>query len=179
MKPIHKAFAQKYVELGLNGTLAYKSIHPKVSNTTASANAVRLLRSASIQAEIASIQAKICEKSDLTVASVINDLVEVKQRCLQRYPVMRGSGKDRRQVRELVVIPETGDEVLADVWQFDSMGANRSLELLGKHLGAFPNKVELSTPNGIQVETHAYDWSLLTLEEKRTLRTLLAKAHRA
>jgi hypothetical protein len=37
------------------------------------------------------------------------------------------------------------------VWEFDSSGANRSLELLGKHLRMFVDKVELDAT----VRTHA------------------------
>jgi hypothetical protein len=43
-------------------------------------------------------------------------------------------GKELVQARDL----ETDE----GIWQFDSAGANRSLELLGKHLGLFVEKVE-------------------------------------
>jgi phage terminase small subunit len=34
------------------------------------------------------------------------------------------------------------------VWEFDSSGANKSLELIGKHLGAFSDKIELTGRGG-------------------------------
>ena len=44
--------------------------------------------------------------------------------------------------------PETGEETLAGVWEFDSQGALRAQELLGKHLKLFTDKTEVSGPDG-------------------------------
>lgn len=51
-------------------------------------------------------------------------------RCMQKVPVMEFDpvAKGRRQA-----IDDEGNAV----WQFDSSGANKALELLGKHLGVF------------------------------------------
>lgn len=61
-------------------------------------------------------------------------LKEVAQRCLQRVPVMEFDRVERRMV-------QAQTEGGKDVWEFDSTGANRSFELLGKHLGMFEKKM--------------------------------------
>ncbi len=61
---------------------------------------------------------------------VIEMLVENVRRSMTQIPVLDIDGK------------ETGE------WRYQGTVANRSLELLGKHLGMFPNRHELSGPGG-------------------------------
>ncbi len=55
---------------------------------------------------------------------------------MQRAPVLNRKGE------------QIQDEEGRNVWDFDSAGANRSFELLGKHLGLFPtnSSLQLSLP---------------------------------
>nr|MCR5258685.1 hypothetical protein [Desulfovibrio sp.] len=50
--------------------------------------------------------------------------------CMQKRPVLNMKGEQ--------VVDEEGNAK----WTFDSKGANRALELLGKHLGIFTEKVD-------------------------------------
>ncbi len=62
---------------------------------------------------------------------------------MQAVPVMRFDAVEKRMV-------QATDEFGNDIWQFDSTGANRSTELIGKHLGMFiTSKIELP-PNPLQ-----------------------------
>lgn len=62
---------------------------------------------------------------------VVKTLMEVVERCMQRQPV-RG-----RWNRDTNSFEQAKDEFGNDVWQFDSHGASKALELLGRHLGIF------------------------------------------
>ena len=70
------------------------------------------------------------EKTGLTAEYIIKSLMEVAERCKQAIAVME-KGEDGE-------LHETGE------WKFDSAGANRALELLGKHLKLFTDKIEHS-----------------------------------
>lgn len=148
-------FAHEFL-VDLNATAAYIRAGYKARGKAAGVNAARLLGNASIQQIIQSARADVSKKTLVTVEFVIDGLKEVAQRCLQRVPVMRKEGKDWVQVTEL---DENGVE--QGVWEFDSSGANRSLELLGKHVGAFseseaedlplPTVVNVNIVNGRKV----------------------------
>jgi phage terminase small subunit len=73
---------------------------------------------------------------------VVNRLIEVVERCLQREPVMRWDPAAKTEVQEV-------DDEGRHVWAFDSQGANRALELLGRHLGMFDVKIKVDGYLGI------------------------------
>lgn len=66
------------------------------------------------------------EKTELNAEWVLKKLEQVANRCLQEEPVVDKDGP-------------TGE------FKFDSSGANRSLELIGKHLKMFTDKIEQDT----------------------------------
>ena len=77
------------------------------------------------------IQKRIGERSERTKVDadyVLTSIKEVAERCMQASPVMvRGKG---------------GKMVESGEYRFDSSGANRALELLGKHLKLFTDVLE-------------------------------------
>ncbi|MFT3679438.1 MAG: terminase small subunit [Ferruginibacter sp.] len=84
------------------------------------------------------IENLIDERSSRTLVHadfVINNLVEVSQRCMQKTPVMVFNAADKCMEQKV-------DDEGNNVWEFDSNGANKALELLGKHLKMFTDKVE-------------------------------------
>lgn len=87
--------------------------------------ASRLLHKPGIRAEIQSELENIREATRVTKTYVVANLKRVAERSMQATPVMI------RQGNEWV---ESGE------YQFDSTGANKSLELLGKSLGIFIDK---------------------------------------
>lgn len=122
-----KVFCEEYM-VDMNGTQA--AIRAGYSRKTANEQAARLLANVSIQAYIAELKGKRSEKTEITADYVLSALKEVAERSLQRVPVMNWDYKEKRMV-------QMKDEEDRDVWTFDSSGANRALELLGKHVGVF------------------------------------------
>lgn len=68
---------------------------------------------------------------------VVEGFKEVFARCMQRVPVLEFDPVEKRLVQKKE-IDENGNEV--GVWEFDSVGANKALEMLGKHLAMFTEK---------------------------------------
>jgi len=70
---------------------------------------------------------------------VLSSLHKVAERCLQEVPVTEYDHDEKGMV-------ETGE------FKFEHTGANKSLELLGKHLGLFVERKEISGPNGDPIQ---------------------------
>lgn len=145
LTPKRQAFVQAYL-ITLNGSQAVRDAGFKTDRPDALA--YELLRKPEIQATIQAAMDARAKRTEISADYVLKNIVEIGQRCMQKSPVMVGQGKERKQAQEFVVDPETGEEHLADVWQFDAQGALRAQELLGKHLKLFTDKTELSGPDG-------------------------------
>ena len=76
---------------------------------------------------------KRSESCELSAQWVLDNLKEVVTRCMTQEPVLDSKGE------------ETGE------WKFNSMGANKSLELIGKHLGMFKDVQEVKNEQGFQL----------------------------
>jgi len=121
-------FVQEYI-IDLNATQA--AIRAGYSEKTADVQGPRLLGNVRIREEIRKAQAEAAERLHLSQNWVLLRLKEISDRCCQAVPVMqfnRSSGEWE----------ETGE------YKFDSAGANKATELLGKHLGMFVERVEHS-----------------------------------
>lgn len=132
LTPKQRLFIAEYL-IDKNATQA--AIRAGYSEKTAQEQSSRLLSNVIIQEEINKHIEKQVKRVLITSDYVIDGIKEVAERCLQRVPVMVGRGEDRHQL----IDDETGE----GVWQFDSGGANRAFELLGKHLKLFTDKVEI------------------------------------
>jgi len=124
-------FVQEYLVSG-NGTDAAR--RAGYSPKTAKVQAHELLTNPNVVRAIEEGRAEIAARGWLTMEWVINGLKDVVERSLQRKPVMTFDQQERRMV-------QATDEDGEGVWQFDSQGANRALELLGKTMGGFTDKV--------------------------------------
>ena len=123
LTPKQSRFVEEYL-IDPNGTQAV--ILAGFSERSAASTAVRLLRNPKIQKAIAEGREKIGEQTHIDQAYVLNRLAEIVERCMQHEPVRDRSGEP------------TGE------YRFDSRGAVKALELLGKHNGMFMNRVKLS-----------------------------------
>lgn len=124
----HRRFADEYLK-DMNGAAAYLRAGYQCSEATARVNASKLLINTNIQAYIATKQAEISKDAGISVQWVLDNLKFVAERCLTPEPMMDKDGN----------IVE---------WRFDSSGANKALETIGKHLGMFKDKVEVSGEGG-------------------------------
>ncbi len=124
-----RAFVFEYLK-DRNATQA--AIRAGYSEKTAYSIANENLNKPEIAAAIAEQTKAVEAKALVTGEWVVMALKEVAERCMQRTAVM--VKRDGEYVQETEV-NEAGEEV--GVWEFDSSGANRALELLGKHKGLF------------------------------------------
>lgn len=129
------AFVREYL-VDLNATQA--AIRAGYSERTASRIGPQLLGKTCVREAIEKAQAKRARRVEVTQDYVLSNLVEVVERTMQRAPVTDRKGE------------QVTDEEGRAVWTFDAKGANRALELLGKHLGIFTDKLkaEVSGPDG-------------------------------
>jgi phage terminase small subunit len=132
MTPKQEAFVREYL-VDLNATQA--AIRAGYSAKTANEQGARLLANVSIASAVQAAMDARSERTEITADYVLAGIKEIAERCLQRAPVMVGRGEDRQQVV---------DEEGRHVWTFDSTGANKAFENLGKHLKLFTDKVEHS-----------------------------------
>ena len=127
-----EAFCREYL-VDLNATQA--AIRAGYSEDTARSIGSRLLTEVDIRARIGQMMDERSKRTLVDADFVVQNLIEVSQRCLQKVPVMVWNG-------ELKAMVQKQDESGNDMWEFDSQGANRALELLGKHLKMYTDKRE-------------------------------------
>lgn len=116
-----KRFCEEYI-IDLNATQA--AIRAGYSEQTARSIASENLAKPDIQEYISELKKAVSDRLGLSVDWVVKRLKEISDRCMQAEPVM-------------IYDPETGTYVESGEYNFDSSGANKATELLGKHLGAF------------------------------------------
>lgn len=92
-------------------------------------HADRLIADPAIKAEIDKRLKAVEEKAEVSRAYVLARLKEVVERCMTAEQVMEFNHETKE-------MEPTGE------WQFDSTGANRALELLGKTLKMFTDRTE-------------------------------------
>ena len=122
-----KLFCQEYMK-DLNATQA--AIRAGYSEKTARNIACENLTKPYIQEYIQELQEGIKKRNQITVDEIMQDLIEVKNRCLQNVPVMYFDKIDKEWKHE-------GKEDGEPVYKFDSNGATKALDLLGKIIGAY------------------------------------------
>lgn len=103
---------------------------PKAAKETGS----YLLTLPNIKAIIAENQVAVMEKTGLDHAWVLQQFQTIAQRCMQAEPVMKFDKVDKVMVQASET-NDAGEEV--PLFTFDSAGANKAIEMIGKHLGFF------------------------------------------
>ncbi len=127
-------FVEEYL-IDLNATQA--AIRAGYSADTAAVIGCENLIKPNIQAAIQEAQNKRSERVQISQDDVLRDLMLVRDMCMGRRSVI---------VTDTVKNNQEGTVTAVDnpVYAFEPTGANKALELLGKHLGMFSQKVELS-----------------------------------
>lgn len=129
IEPQHYLFCLEYIKSFKGAIAAERAGWNKVSaRQTASELLTRPAIIEAIQILVAREAQKIQDQTDVDVTWVLAQLKEVAHRCMQAKPVMiKINGK----------MEESGE------YKFDSAGATRALELIGKHLAMFIERKEV------------------------------------
>jgi phage terminase small subunit len=130
-----EAFVREYL-IDLNATQA--AIRAGYSEKTARQTASENMTKPYILARIEELKGERAEKLNIDAEWVLKRLVDISDRCMQVKAVKEFDFKTKKLV-------ETGE------YQFDSMGANKSTELIGKHLGMFREKLDINAKMGVMI----------------------------
>ena len=129
-------FVEEYL-IDMNGTQA--AIRAGYSARNADKIASQLIGKSRVAAAIASAKSERSARVSVSADYVVNNLVEIVERSMQRAPVLTTRGKQ--------VYDEEGNAL----WRFDAKAANKALELLGKNLGMFTDKIEADVSANVKV----------------------------
>lgn len=139
MKPLtdkQKRFADEYL-IDLNATQA--AIRAGYSEKTARSIAQENLTKPDIQAYLAEKQKKLEEENSISVSWVLNELKDTYERCRQKVAILDDEGN------------ETGE------WRFEPPSSIKCLELLGKHIGMFKEKLEVTGNIELDVKAKIFE----------------------
>lgn len=117
----HERFCREYI-IDYIGTQA--AIRAGYKPKNAKAQASELLTKPDILARVRELQQEQMERLALNADMVVLELFKTYQKCTELIPALQRNEK-------------TGKYEEAGVYQFDSRGALRALEQLGKHFGMF------------------------------------------
>jgi len=151
LTPKQKRFVEEYL-VDLNATAAARRAGYSQRGNTARQQGYYNLTVPAIQEALTKAQAKRSKRTELTQDYVLNGLKTNAERAAQAEPVTDAEGNPVGEYR------------------YEGAVANRALELLGKHLGMFADRLHVEGP--------MLDLSKLTDEEIGLLRSLLEKARR-
>ena len=121
LTPKQKQFCEEYI-IDLNATQA--AIRAGYAEKNARIIAAQNLSKLNIQNYICELKKRRQERIEYTQDDVMKDLLEIKNRCMQKAPVTFMG----HQVQD-----ENGN----NIWKFDSRGANQALDMLAKHNGFY------------------------------------------
>lgn len=124
----HERFCNEYT-IDFNATQA--ATRTGYSEKSARVQGSKLLTNPAILSRVRELQAEQVERLAITSDWVLLKLTEVVEKA------MRAKAVEKWDYTEKCLV-ETGEYV------FDSQGANKALELVGKHLSMFTDKVEHS-----------------------------------
>jgi phage terminase small subunit len=142
-----KIFADEYL-IDLNATRAYKVAYPKVKNDeTAAANSSRMLRNAKVEDYIQKRMKDREKRTEITQDMVLKELAKIGFANVTDYVTIEGPYVKVKQTTDM---PEDKLGAIAGIKE----GANgieiklndkgKALELIGRHLGMFKDKLEVS-----------------------------------
>lgn len=141
LTPKQKVFVDQYL-VDLNATQA--SIRAGYSKKTAEWIGPQLLGKTHVSEAIAARMQDRQKRTEITQDYVLQTIRQTVERCRQVNPVTDRKGEP--------VLVETEDGSIVPAFTFDAGNVLRGCELLGKHLGMFGSKVELTGLNGGPVQ---------------------------
>lgn len=137
-----KMFVAEYL-IDLNATQA--AIRAGYSAKNADSIGLQLLRKTQVQEALKAAMDKRAKRVELTAEQVLADIREIKERCMQKVPVMYYDKEDKEYKQETALVKHADGTVKEEgIWKFDAQSALKACELEGKHLKLFTDRVEVS-----------------------------------
>jgi phage terminase small subunit len=135
-------FCREYI-IDLNAAQA--AIRAGYSEKTAKNIGCENLTKPDINLRIAQLSEKRSKQTQIDAAWVLQAAKNIYDRCMQAEPVLNSKGEPQ--------LVKTGNGELAAAYKFDSTGANKALDTIGKHIDvqAFLDKREV---NAVVEVTH-------------------------
>lgn len=167
-----KLFCQEYIKLGMNGAQAYMKVYKSCkSDSAARANSSRLLANDNIQDYISELQDKVEEKAIVSIEDIVKELTaiafvdrtKISQNVRNRILLQEENGTEKEYFENNVVFTETSEldeeskKVIAGYkktqsgFAIETYDKLKALELLGKYLGMFKEKVEIENPEATKI----------------------------
>lgn len=135
-----KLFAEAYMK-SLNATKAL--IEAGYSENYANRQASAVLAKKYVQEYIKQMMKERKKRLQIDADWVLQRFIDISDRCSQAVPVMKFNPISKSMEQETVVNDE-GEKV--GVYTFDSSGANKATEMIGKHIGFFQKDNEQLQP---------------------------------
>ena len=147
MTEAQKRFANEYL-IDLNATRAYKAAYPSVSkDATASAAGARMLRNVKVEEYINKRQKDIQNKTNITQERVIQELASIAFLDTTELVKLKGrrviltNTEDLTEGQRKAIASIKKGKSGIELATYDKL---KALELIGKHLGMFKDKLEVS-----------------------------------
>lgn len=137
LTPKQQRFVDEYL-VDLNATQA--CIRAGYSKDTAYSQGQRLLKNVEIQNAIQQAMNERQQRTRIDQDYVINTIVDTIERCRQAKEVLNKDGEP--------VYIENADGELVPAYRFDASNVLKGAELLGKHLGMFVDRKEITGKDG-------------------------------
>lgn len=134
-------FCEEYL-IDTNATQA--AVRAGYSAKTAYSIGGRLLNDPTVKTKIQELMDNRSERTNITADFVLKGLKEVALRCMTEKRVMEWNYEER-------CLEQKTDSEGNGVWEFDSAGANKALELLGRHLKLFNDKVIHAVDTDVEI----------------------------
>ncbi len=157
MTDAQKRFCDEYL-IDLNATRAYKVAYPKCKkDETANAASSRMLRNVKVQEYISEKQKEIEKRTEVTQDMVIKELAKIAFLDIRKLYTENGQLKNVADIdsdtagaiSSLETLEEYegyGDdrEKIGDTQKVRLLDKTKALELLGRHLGIFNDKIDVN-----------------------------------
>lgn len=144
-----KIFADEYL-IDLNATRAYRVAYPSVKkDETAAASAARMLRNVKVQEYISERMQERQQRTEITQDMVVKELAAIGFSKATDYVTIRGGAvivKDTDALTEDQIRAIAGIKEGANGIEIKLNDKEKALELLGRHLGMWNDKLDINAP---------------------------------
>lgn len=144
-----KIFADEYL-IDLNATRAYRVAYPSVKkDETAAAAAARMLRNVKVQEYISERMQERQQRTEVTQDMVVKELAAIAFARATDYAAVKGGSvciKDTDSLSDDQVRAIAGIKEGANGIEIKLNDKEKALELLGRHLGMWNDKLDINAP---------------------------------